>query len=871
METSKKVRVRLTDQMVLLGFALAAIYWVLDSVIYIFLSYDVSFLKQVLGIELEAIWTRVIVTCLFVIFGSHSQYIINKRRIVEKALQKSEERYRTIIESIDDGYFEVDLSGNFTFFNKSLCRTLDFSAEEMTGMNNREYMDEENANKVFTNFSRVYQTRKPSDAFDWELINKYGSKRFVETSVSLIVDSQDEPVGFRGILRDVTERRRADALRQEKVAAEVANKSKSEFLANMSHEIRTPLNAIIGLVELMMETELSREQREDLDVVVSAAHALLSLINDILDFSKIEAGKLELENTEFNIRASLGDSLKILATKAHEKQLELAYQIAPDVPLCMSGDPVRFRQVVINLVGNAIKFTDAGEVVVDVSCRDCKGEAVELQISVRDTGIGISKSQQSQIFNAFQQADGSTTRRFGGTGLGLAVSAQLVGLMGGKIWVESDMGKGSTFQFTSRFGRQDGSNEPACHQVVPDVLLQGRRVLIVDDNATCLRIVSEIFESWGMSSTTAMSTVDARTALDGSVPFDLVLIDAEIPGDDSLLLLRWIRDQPAISCPRMLMLTRSRLRLQINMERMGVRSTVTKPIRPSDLLSAVLITLGIKQPMGAANSTDESGVSTTVARPLEILVAEDTPFNQKFIVRLLDRWNHHATVVENGALAVEAVEKNNYDIVLMDVQMPEMDGFEATTTIRSRERSSGRRPIPIIAMTAHAMKGDRERCLEAGMDDYVPKPISAEQLSSAISALVQTEATAPDRMAAAEPPPPSTETPFDRDKLLAAFDHDWEFFKEAVDMFLEDYPPMLSAIEKALDEEDAEALKRQAHALKGMIGNFQAKTAARHALTLETMGRDGQADSGKDSLALLKNELQRLRTDLVRLTEEQAP
>ena len=513
MQKDKKIRVYLTDRMVLLGFGLAVIYWILDSILYTFLSYDVGILNQLLGVELDVVWTRGIVSCLFVIFGSHSQYIINERRLVEDALKKSEERYRTIIESIDDGYFESDLEGNFTFFNDAMCRILEYPSDEMTGIMNPQALNEENALKVSRILEQVHQTGKPAKAFDWMLITKYGSSRFVEATLSLVHNDKGAATGFRGILRDVTERKRAESLRQAKVTAEAANKSKSEFLANMSHEIRTPLNSVIGLVELMMETDLASEQREDLEVVLSAAYGLLAVINDILDFSKIEAGKLELEETAFNLRDFLDESLRIMAPKSHEKNIELAYRLDPCVPIQLIGDPARFRQVVINLIGNAIKFTDSGEVVISVACENQTQSEMQLRFSVRDTGIGIPKEKQASIFGAFEQADGSTSRRFGGSGLGLAVSAQLVGLMGGKIWVESEPGVGSTFYFTCRFGLKTGQIDSASRPQLSDDKLSGRRVLIVDDNATTGQIISEVCRSWQMQPISAAHIQEAQRVL----------------------------------------------------------------------------------------------------------------------------------------------------------------------------------------------------------------------------------------------------------------------------------------------------------------------------------------------------------------------
>ena len=873
MKKDKKIRVYLTDRMVVFGFGLAVVYWILDSVLYMFLSQDVGLFKQLLGIDLDVIWTRGIVSCLFVIFGSHSQYIINERRAVEEALKESVERCRTIIESIDDGYFESDLKGNFTFFNDAMCRILEYPADEMTGIMNRQALDEENAMKVSEILEQVRLTGEPAKAIEWILITKYGSNRFVEATLSIVRNEDRVPVGFRGILRDVTERRRAETLRQAKATAEAANKSKSEFLANMSHEIRTPLNSIIGLVELMMETDLTPDQREDLEVVLSASHGLLAVINDILDFSKIEAGKLELEETAFDLRDFLDESIRIMAPKSHEKNLELAYWLDPCIPHQLIGDPARFRQVMLNLIGNAIKFTPSGEVVLSVTCEKQSQMEILLRFSVRDTGIGIPKEKQAGIFGAFEQADGSTNRRFGGSGLGLAVSAQLVSLMGGKIWVESAPGEGSTFFFTSRFGMKPGQSEAISLPQPSDEKLSGLQILIVDDNATTRKILSEVCRSWQMQPRSAADIQTAQKVLASPTtkgePIDMVLLDFALPDNGAMSLADWIKNTLDRPVPVVMMLTHSRTRTRTDLARSGVLATIYKPVRSSDLLAAIMVTLGHQQPKPFKRRREDTANTAAFSRSLNILVAEDTPFNQKFIIRLLDRWNHRATIADNGIKAIEALDKEHFDLILMDVQMPEMDGFESTASIRAREKEMGHPPTPIIAMTAHAMKGDRERCIEAGMDDYVSKPISATHLMTAILALIPDAGKEPARAEKALTPEPAEQ--FDKEALLGAFENDWDFFIEAVGMFMEDFPPMLVDIQTAIQENNAEVLKRQAHALKGMVGNFHARAAAGHAAALEIMGREGDLSGSDESLNRLEAELQRLKENLVQLTGEKAP
>ena len=862
-----------SDQMLYIGLGLAMAYWILDSFLQMFLSESPVQFLQVLGLDTNFALTRLLVLCFFMIFGSHAQYTINMRKQAETALQESEERYRTIIESIEDGYFEIDMQGRFVFFNESFVKILGLSEVALKTIAIREATGDAPADAriVIDIFGGIFDSENHPELFDRAFFKKDGSECFVEASLSPIKGPYGDQTGFRGILRDVTKRKQAEVLHQAKLAAEGASRAKSEFLANMSHEIRTPLNSIIGLVELMRDTDLKPDQKEDLDVVISAAYALLSIINDILDFSKIEAGKLELEETPFNLKDFLGESLRIMAIKAHDKGLELAYRVPPDMPFeSIIGDPVRFRQVLLNLVGNAIKFTDKGEIVVEVAPESQDGDKAFFHFSVRDTGIGIPEEKQEAIFSAFQQADGSTTRRFGGTGLGLSVSSQLVGLMGGRIWIESTPGEGSIFHFTSRFKVQAPPGEAT--NVLSDVDIRGVRVLIVDDNATNRSIIEEMLCSWGLISVQAASVPEAQTIL-GQVersraPFELVCIDSDMPEVDGFTLTRWIKNQPDLQCHVIMMLTTSGQRHKPDFEHLGVKSSVTKPVRPSDLLDAVIVALGIKRKTGSEGAPGSPAIDAADIDQLHFLVAEDTPFNQKFILRLLERWGHEAEIAKNGLEALDALSKKKYDLVLMDIQMPEMDGLEATAAIRKRETHSGDH-IPIIALTAHAMKGDRERCLAAGMDEYISKPISPDALLKAIQQLMS--------------PPKDTERNKDENKmttpaepdlvldistLLAAFDNDLNFFKEVVDIFINDYPPMLVSLNDAVSAKDAERLQRSAHSLKGMLRNFQAEAAALKALELENLGRSGSCEGAEALCRLLEKDMTQLEKVLVEMVAD---
>jgi len=866
--------------MALIGFGVAIVYWFIEAAVYAMLPNDISFSQRLIGPQFNDLLTRFLVLAFFAIFGSHAQFTINQRKIAEAAMRQSEEKYRTIIESIVDGYYEFNPEGILTFCNSSLGKILGQSKQDIIGKNIHTLLTKENGQNVMQAFRAIsHNETAQSNDLDWSFKRKDGSEGYFETTLSLIRDPMGNMIGFRGFLRDITRRKLAEAMYQEKLTAEAASRSKSEFLANMSHEIRTPLNSIIGLIELSLDTDLTTEQREDLNIVLSAAYALLSLINDILDFSKIEAGKLELEAIPFNLREFLGESLKIVATKAHEKKLELAYRVDPDVPEMIIGDPARVRQIVLNLIGNAVKFTDKGEIILVVGPEADERNPYHLVFSVRDTGIGIPSKKQKSIFGAFAQADGSTTRKYGGTGLGLAVSKQLVTLMGGHIWIESPVstgqttstgdavGPGSAFHFTAHFKKPVTDSESITHKA--DIDISGITGLVVDDNLSNLEIIMEMMESWHVSPTGTTSPEKAKGILTEAQvsgnPFGLVLIDSDMPEADGFSLAGWIDAQNDLDCKIILMNTSLRDRRQVNIEDLNISSSITKPVRPSDLLDAIIRAVVRTETSQEIETPAPKSAEGRQTQALKILVAEDTPFNQKFITRLLGRWGHAVIIVGDGRKAVTAVSEDCYDLILMDVQMPEMDGFEATAKIRELEEKKGEH-TPIIAMTAHAMKGDRERCLDAGMDDYVPKPISSEALLNAIRILVP-EHHGPNREESFVKK--NAHPVFDKDVLLKAFDNDWDFLKEVIDMFIADYPEMLKNIHDAIQAEDAPALQRTAHALKGMLGNFQVETAIQKAYNLEKMGGEENLEQAADIYTQLSTELdslERMFSDLSRET-----
>jgi two-component system, sensor histidine kinase and response regulator len=822
--------------------------------------------------------------------------VILRLRQARATLQREHGLLRALMDNLPDSIYFKDTASRFLRISRALAERFGLSDPSLAvGKTDADFFTEEHARQAYADEQELVATGRPVVGLEEKETWPDGHETWASTTKMPLRDRGGRIIGTFGISRDITERKRAEReLQRAKDAAETANRAKSEFLANVSHEIRTPMNGIIGMTELALDTDLTPEQREYLTMVKTSADALLEVINDILDFSKIEAGKFDLDSVDFGLRDSLGDTMKTLALRAHKKGLELACRVDADIPDALVGDPGRLRQVIVNLVGNAIKFTERGEVVLSVSPLQMADSRLQtegpgredenslskagkqplsdnpqsalcnLHFEVRDTGIGIPADKQQAIFSPFVQADGSMTRKYGGTGLGLTISCRLVELMGGSVWVESEVGHGSNFHFTARFGV--GSQPGPFSSRFKPVDLQDLPVLVVDDNATNRRILREMVTNWHMKATVVesgcLALAEMKRAAAAGHPYPLVLLDAMMPEMDGFALARQVQRQPELAVATIMMLSSAdRGSAVARLRELGVAAYLTKPIKQSELFDAIMTTLGVAarraEPVAAADALAD--------RPGQrILLAEDNAVNQKLVVRLLEKAGQQVVVAGTGREAVELLERRLFDLILMDVQMPDMDGFEATAVIRRKEEASGGH-IPIVAMTAHAMRGDRERCLAAGMDGYIAKPIQARELYEVLSELLPAAGT-----------PKITETSpsragHDWSGALERVGGDRELLHEMVRVFLEEWPKWKTALGQALAAGDSPQVRRLAHTVKGALGQFDAYQAAEAAERLETMGRGADLQGADDAYALLEAEVLRLVPAFDTLTRESVP
>ncbi len=672
-----------------------------------------------------------------------AQTEVIRRRLESEAVL--EQRFQYVARATNDAIWDWDLVKQAISWTSAIQTTFRHTTHEIgPGPGWRfEHLHPEDRERVERGLQAAIERGSETWSAEYRFLSGDGKYASVLDRGYIMRDNNGRAVRMIGAMMDITALKQVEKkMRQAKEAAEAANRAKSQFLANMSHEIRTPMNGVLGMTDLLLETALDTEQRDYADMARASAESLLTVINDILDFSKIEAGKLELEAVEFRLRGSIESTLKTMGLRAHQKGLELNCMIEPDVPEALAGDPTRLRQILVNLLGNSLKFTESGEVNLRVQRESVGEESVGLHFSVEDTGVGIPAEKQASIFEAFTQVDGSTARRFGGTGLGLTICRQLVEMMGGRIWVESALGQGSVFHFTASFGISKSAGSP---KPVEMTQLKDMQALVVDDNLNNRCILERVLAGWGVKPTLAGNGQQAleilAQALEAHTPFPLVLTDRNMPEMDGFQLAEEIRKNPRLSGTTIMMLTSAgQCGDAARCRELGLAGYLTKPVGQAELLDAVLRVAG---PNG---STERPALVTRRSlreepRPLRILLAEDNVVNQKLASHLLEKHGHNVVTAGNGREALEQLENESFDLVLMDIQMPEIDGFEATATIRKKEETTGLH-LPVVAMTAHAMRGDKERCLAAGMDGYVSKPVNAKELLIAVQMSMEKSRTA---------------------------------------------------------------------------------------------------------------------------------
>ena len=808
----------------------------------------------------------------------------------EMSLRESEGRFRALVEQAAVGVAEIEMStGRFFTVNRRLCEMVGRTEEELLATTFQAITHPEDLHLHEEKTALLLAGKIGHYSLEKRYHRKDGETVWVNITVSPLWNPGETSGRNMIVVEDITERKRSeDALRetnrhleeataranQMAVQAEMSSIAKSQFLANMSHEIRTPMNGVIGMIELLLDTELGDDQRHFAEVVRASGESLLGLINDILDFSKIEAKKIDLETLDFDLSSLLDDFADTLAVRTHEKGLELLCSADLEVPTLLRGDPGRLRQILTNLAGNAVKFTNAGEVAIRVSLVEKNENDVLLRFSVRDTGIGIPEDKMELLFYMFSQADASTTRKFGGTGLGLAISKQLAGLMGGEVGVESEEGKGSEFWFTARLGKQA---ERAQAESRPPANLRDVRALIVDDNRTNCEILTTRLTSWGMRPTEALGGPGALQtlyrALDENDPFRIAVIDMQMPDMSGETLARTIKADERLADTRLVILTSAGVRGDARrFLEIGFSGYATKPIRHQELKAILSLALTERngaepkpQPIATRHTARET-LNLFAGRKARILLAEDNITNQRVAVGIMKTMGLRASVVANGAEAVKALEALPYDLVLMDVQMPEMDGFEATRAIRNPQSAIPNRRIPIIAMTAHAMQGDRERCLEAGMNDYIAKPVSSRVLAEVLDKWLPRETETPTEQASRKPenaaPVSAQELQapvFDKVGMMARLMNEEDLVRTVSECFLADTPRQIQALRGYLEAGDASGVEHQAHTIKGASANVGGEVLRAVAFEMEKAAKAGNLEYVMAHLPEMERQFARLR------------
>lgn len=811
---------------------------------------------------------------------------ITEQKLAEAELGRERDRLKTIIDNVPDLIFLKDRHGRFINGNKALVEAIEVdSIDDIIGKTDFDFWPPELAANYVADDQLTMREGRPLYDQQEKTCDAQGNEKWLQTSKVPLFDDQGEVTGLVGIARDITKSILTNQqLSAAKDAADSANRAKSDFLANMSHEIRTPMNAIIGMTELLLDTDLQRHQADYLQMIQGSGESLLSVINDILDFSKIEAGKLELDPVDFGLRRSIGGTMKSLAMRAHAKNLELAFRVQNEVPEALHGDVGRLRQVIVNLVGNAIKFTQQGEVVVDVGISQRNEQYVVLIVKVRDTGIGMSEEACEKVFEEFQQADTSTTRRYGGTGLGLTISSRLVEMMGGAIGVKSKIDQGSEFYFTVSF---ELGNESDLKRL--PVIVGGTHVLIVDDNKTNRLILKEMLHNWGMVPVTCASPEPALALLreqsDKGTPFQLVLSDVQMPDIDGFMMAEQIRgaEEAIRDVPIIMLTSATRVGDVKDRERLKIDGCIMKPVTQSELFNLIVDVMGLStNGHHLKKSQPEKPTTISIDRTLNVLLAEDNKVNQTLAISMLQKQGHHVDVADNGKEAVTMVANGTYDLVLMDVQMPIMDGLDATRAIRAREGNDGGHQL-IVAMTAHAMKGDRELCIDAGMDDYLSKPIRMKEFSEKLKALFDpAEETSPPSPQKQEPvsqtsllPQPMDEPLIELDTGLRPSDGhvDWELaakatgndddlLRDLIKIFLDELPDLLEKLSDAVDANDAGGVKKVAHKVKGSVLFLNTKQPFECASKIEQMGANDDLADGENVMTELKEHFNALAQEL---------